>query len=282
MPSYLRSLLIFGLGVGMSMGLIQRASKNRLLCATITMRKDKDRASSFDRMKLELDLAAMTGKKWNNVVPKNIRQYRYMKDLQSLENNICVGVGSPGTGKTLFACNVGAEMLDRKIIDRIIVTRPLVTVCNENIGFLPGTLNKKMDPWMLPIMDIFEDYYSKKEVARMVHAGIIDVVPLGFMRGRTFKRAWIIADELQNATKDQVMMLMTRIGDDSKMVITGDLSQSDLGPQNGLADLLSRIAHHEKVIAEKISVVQFLKEDVERSAIVKLVLDLYQPNSSSD
>ena len=272
--SFFRMAMLFGFGSQLFVSGVSRQSNTYIRCSYMTMRVGKGK---MEQMKSGFGAPQFRTSK---VVPKNLHQSEYVENLRNTDMGICVGAGSPGTGKTLFACNVGAEMLDRKMIDRIIITRPLVTVCNEEIGFLPGTLNKKMDPWMLPIMDIFEEYYSKKEVARMVQSGILEVVPLGFMRWRTFKRSWIIADELQNATKEQVMMLLTRIGDESKMIITGDLSQSDLGLDNGLADLLYRLTSRHEMVKDKISVVQFTKEDVERSPIVKLVLDLYLPYTS--
>lgn len=212
-------------------------------------------------------------------IPIGKQQEKYVKYLHEPEIKIVLGVGSAGTGKSLFACDTAIKMLyegDHKI-EKIILTRPMVTVQNENMGFLPGDLNAKMNPWLLPIYDIFLEYFTQKEIDKKIADGVIEICPLGFMRGRTFKNSFIIADEIQNATPDQVLMLATRIGSDTKMVITGDLNQSDLSIENGLQDLIRRIKNNkDESSLDLIRLVEFDCKDVRRSEIVKNILHIYE------
>jgi phosphate starvation-inducible PhoH-like protein len=153
--------------------------------------------------------------------------------LNNKKNDLIVAVGPAGSGKTMFACLKAMESLRKNDVNKIILTRPVVPV-EEDIGFLPGNIVKKMDPWTRPIFDLFLEYYSQNEITQMINNGIIEISPLAYMRGRTFKNAFIIADEMQNSSPNQMMMLTTRIGTNSRMVITGDLDQSDKFENNGL------------------------------------------------
>jgi phosphate starvation-inducible PhoH-like protein len=143
----------------------------------------------------------------------------------------------------------------------------------EDIGYLPGTLEEKMDPWTRPIMDIFGEFYNQTQIASMIKEKVIEICPLAYMRGRTFKNSFIIADEMQNSTPNQMKMLLTRIGDDSKMVITGDLRQHDRKyDENGLKDIYERIKDRTH---KRIECITFEHTDIERSPIVKDILDIY-------
>ena len=144
---------------------------------------------------------------------------------------IVLGMGPAGTGKTFIACHTAVEQLKSTKIEKIIITRPIVSV-EENMGFLPGSINEKMDPFTRPIFDVLSSSYDKKEIQLLIKKNIIEISPLGFMRGRTFDNAFIIADEMQNSSPNQMKMLLTRIGENSKLVITGDLEQSDYGHNN--------------------------------------------------
>lgn len=206
-------------------------------------------------------------------VPRTPNQQLYVNYLQDSSVSIVVGVGAAGTGKTLFACNSAIESLRKKEISKIIFTRPLVTVDDENIGFLPGTLETKMNPWLLPLFDIFLRYYNQREIDKMLYDKVIEICPLGFMRGRTFTDTYIIADELQNCSPNQMLMLTTRLGKNSKLVMTGDLDQCDLITQNGLDDFLTRLRQNPD--CTNIQLVEFQSSDVQRSEIVKTVLHLY-------
>ena len=213
--------------------------------------------------------------------PRTSNQKTYVNYLRDPTNKIVLGVGPAGSGKTLFACNVAVEELRKGAIQKIILTRPAVTV-EEELGFLPGTLIKKMDPWTRPLFDILLEFYSQKDIDTMLHGGTIEISPLAYMRGRTFKRAFIIADEMQNSSPNQMIMLTTRIGDHSKMVITGDLFQGDRGKNNGLADLLNKIKKYDPVNAEKepgIRFVEMKNGDIQRSPIVSKIVDIYNPES---
>ena len=205
--------------------------------------------------------------------PKSDNQKAYVNALNKKEDCITIVTGPAGTGKTLMACNSAIQYLKETKIDKIIITRPVVSV-EEDIGFLPGTIAKKMDPWTRPIFDIFEEYYSRTQVTNMVLNGQIEISPLGFMRGRTFKNAFIIADEMQNSSPNQMYMLLTRIGTNSRMVITGDLEQSDKFENNGLKDLLIKYKNSEKL--KNILLVELDKTDVQRSELVKDVMKIYE------
>jgi phosphate starvation-inducible PhoH-like protein len=211
--------------------------------------------------------------------PKTVNQKTYWKHLNDPNISIVLGIGPAGTGKTLFACNTAIQLLKRGDIQKIVLTRPVVAV-EEELGFLPGNLVMKMDPWTRPIFDILLEYYSQKDVDAMVQSGVIEISPLAYMRGRTFKRAFIIADEMQNSSPNQMMMLTTRIGEGSKMVITGDLKQSDRAVENGLLDitrkLSSYLSYNPTDDALRIRSVEMSMQDVERSAVVKQVLALYE------
>lgn len=210
--------------------------------------------------------------------PKTQNQIDYTKYLNDPTVKIILGVGPAGSGKTLFACITAINELRKGNIQKIILTRPVVTV-EEDIGFLPGSLIHKMDPWTRPIFDIFLEYYSQKDIDLMVNSGTIEISPLAFMRGRTFKKSFIIADEMQNSSPNQMMMLTTRIGTDTKMVITGDLAQSDRGTNNGLYDLLHKLKKYSKDASE-IKLVELDLMDIERSKIVATMIDIYEDKGS--
>jgi len=166
--------------------------------------------------------------------PKTAGQCRYMLALRG-PKPIVIATGPAGTGKTMLACHVAMDHLFDANRTRIILTRPIVPT-DEDIGYLPGTMDKKMEPWTRPMYDIFEQYLSRMQIERN-----ITIEPLGYMRGRTFTNAFIIADEMQNATPNQMQMLLTRLGPNTKLIITGDLDQSDLGQANGLEEIVYKM-----------------------------------------
>lgn len=201
-------------------------------------------------------------------------QKLYVNALKNNDFPIVFGTGPAGSGKTLFACLAAMQKLKQGNINKIIITRPVVPVEEEELGFLPGNLIRKMDPWTRPIFDIFLEFYQQREFEAMLHSGTIEVSPLAYMRGRTFKRAWIIADEMQNSTPNQMLMLTTRIGDHSKMVITGDLKQSDKLDNNGLADFTNKFKSYPSQI-NGIQMVKLDESDIQRSPIVHQILHIY-------
>jgi phosphate starvation-inducible PhoH-like protein len=165
------------------------------------------------------------------------------------------------------------KALQEGTTERIVMTRPAVGVEDERHGFLPGNLVAKMEPWTRPLLDVLRESYRPQDISAMIEDQVIEIAPLAFMRGRTFKRSWIIADEMQNATPAQCKMLMTRIGVDSKIIITGDVEQADRSHgDNGLMDLSQRLG---KGGVEGIAVCELQARDVQRHAIIGSVLKLY-------
>ena len=206
-----------------------------------------------------------------NILPKNLAQEDYIAIIDDLSVDIIFATGPAGTGKTMIAVLAAIRALKEGVCEKIVVTRPAVSV-DEQHGFLPGTLVEKMAPWTRPIFDVFEEYYSPSEIEHMISENIIEIAPLAYMRGRTFKNAWILADEMQNATPNQMKMLLTRIGDDSRIIVTGDVTQHDRGFEaNGLRDFIARIPDH----ISRIDAVEFEHSDVERHPAVKEVLAIY-------
>ena len=203
--------------------------------------------------------------------PRTLTQRAYVMSLDSSKVPVVVGVGPAGTGKTLFACHVGAQRLREGDVRRIVMTRPAVSV-DEQHGFLPGKLENKMDPWVRPMVDILSNYYSRKQIDELMYERIIEICPLAYMRGRTFDGAWVLADEMQNSTPNQMRMVLTRIGQGSKMVVTGDTDQHDRGfEENGLADLLGRVDPDDELI----HVVRFGNADIQRNKVIRKILSLY-------
>lgn len=209
-----------------------------------------------------------------NLIPRTRNQERLVLALQDAEQHIVVATGPAGTGKTYLAMQAAVKALREGVIDRIVMTRPAVGVEGEQHGFLPGNLVAKMEPWTRPLLDVMREYYRPQEIAAMIDDQVVEIAPLAFMRGRTFKNAWIIADEMQNATPAQCKMLMTRIGSHSKIVITGDVEQADRQHgDNGLMDLCERL---QKGGVNGIAVCELDNRDVQRHKIIGSVLKLYQ------
>ena len=206
------------------------------------------------------------------LLPKSRNQENLILSLLDPQTNITVATGPAGTGKTYLAMLAAIKAFRDGACERIVLTRPAVGVDDEKHGFLPGDLNSKMEPWTRPLFDVLREFYTKKEVARMLDEQTIEISPLAFMRGRTFKDAWIIADEMQNATPSQMKMLMTRIGENSKIVITGDVEQTDRTVHNnGLIDLCKRL----ETARDGLSVCYMNNRDIQRHPIIDTVLEIY-------
>jgi len=206
-----------------------------------------------------------------NILPRNRNQETYVFKLLDESKNIVFGIGPAGTGKTLLAVQVAVKLFKEGAVDKIIVTRPAVSV-DEDLGFLPGTLEEKMAPWTRPIFDVLKEYFNAAEITGMIAEGIIEISPLAYMRGRTFKRSFILADEMQNATQSQMKMLLTRLGEESMMAVTGDLNQADRLKDNGLVDFTRLLENNSQ---ECLDIVQFETGDIERHAAVRAVLQVY-------
>jgi phosphate starvation-inducible PhoH-like protein len=210
-------------------------------------------------------------KKEVKIIPRGVNQENYVLQLLDPQTNITFGIGPAGTGKTMLAVLVAIKKFKDGEVDKIIVTRPACSV-DEDLGFLPGTLEEKMAPWTRPIFDVLREYFTARELEGMLAEGVLEIAPLAYMRGRTFKDSYIIADEMQNATPSQMKMLLTRIGQGSEMAVTGDLAQADRQSDNGLLDFIKKINNKP---SNRITVVQFQGCDIERHEAVKEVLELY-------
>ena len=220
-----------------------------------------DEHQHFQRRKVEL-------------MPKSLNQETYIDLLTDSQKLIVFATGPAGTGKTMLAVMAAIRAYQEGVIKKIVITRPAVGVDDEEHGFLPGDLNAKMAPWTRPIMDVFADYYRQTEITRMLDESIIEVSPLAYMRGRTFKNSWIIADEMQNATPNQMKMLLTRLGDNSKMVVTGDIQQADRKENNnGLLDFKRLVAQYEN--CKFVAGIEFAGRDIHRHAAVVEILKIY-------
>ena len=209
------------------------------------------------------------------VEPRTEAQKEYVRSL--FANELAFGIGPAGTGKTYLAVAVGVSMFIGGHVDRIILSRPAVEA-GERLGFLPGDMKDKIDPYMQPLYDALNDFLPGKQVAKLIEDKRIEIAPLAFMRGRTLSNAFVVLDEAQNATTMQMKMFLTRLGEGSRMVITGDRSQVDLprGVASGLADaerLLKDI--------DKISFNYFTSKDVVRHPLVARIIEAYEADSEA-
>ena len=209
-----------------------------------------------------------------NLTPKTRAQEDYIDDLQNPDKHVVFATGPAGTGKTMIAVLAALQAFRDGTCKKIIITRPAVGVDDEKHGFLPGDLNAKMEPWTKPIMDYILEYYRPVEVAKMLDEQQVELAPLAFMRGRTFRNAWIIFDEAQNCSINQMKMILTRLGENSKMVVTGDLEQTDrqFAKDNGLIDFVDKITSDGSDI---FGYTKFAIKDAQRSIAMKEVLRLY-------
>jgi phosphate starvation-inducible PhoH-like protein len=207
------------------------------------------------------------------LVPKTRNQETLIVNLLDPGQHIVVAVGPAGTGKTYLAMQAAIKALKQGQCERIVLTRPAVGVEDERHGFLPGDLISKMEPWTRPLLDVLREYYSPRDIAKMIEDQIIEISPLAYMRGRTFKSSWIIGDEMQNATPGQMKMLLSRIGRGSKIVVTGDVEQTDRTKKdNGLLDLIERLKAQD---ANGLCVCELGKRDIQRHPIIDTVLEIY-------
>ncbi len=202
------------------------------------------------------------------VEPKNFAQGMYLESIRA--NQITFGTGSAGTGKTFIAASYAAEQLYNKNINKIILTRPAVTA-EEELGFLPGDLSEKYEPYLLPFKEIFEKTLGKSFYECCLKDGVIEPAPIGYLRGRTFDNAIILIDEAQNVTCGQMKLILSRVGENCKIIISGDTGQKDIQGESGLSDAIKRLAR-----VPGVDVVNFLPQDIVRSKLCKQIIMAYE------
>ncbi len=205
-----------------------------------------------------------------SVTPKSLNQQAYMQAIK--DHDLVFGIGPAGTGKTYLAMAMALSFLQNKAVNRIILTRPAVEA-GEKLGFLPGDLTQKINPYLRPLYDALFDLSQYDQATRLIERGIIEIAPLAFMRGRTLNSAFIILDEAQNTTREQMKMILTRAGFDSKLVITADITQIDLPnpKKSGVLQALKILAH-----LEEVSFIRFNDRDVVRHPLVQKIIKAYQ------
>ena len=208
-----------------------------------------------------------------SIIPRSEKQKRYVRALR--ESEIVISVGPAGTGKTFLAVAVGLTMLLEKKIERIILSRPAVEA-GERLGFLPGDMKEKVDPYLRPLYDSLYDLFHFEKIQRMIEIGDIEIAPLAFMRGRTLKNSFAILDEAQNATDTQIKMFLTRIGENSKIVVNGDPSQIDLPNKH-----MSGLDRAKKLLShlDEIKVIDFDHSDVVRHPLVSKIVKAYSSDN---
>ncbi len=236
---------------------------------TETGARDGDQMEMFQRGPVEIK----TRKKL--VEPRTEAQKAYVRSL--FTNELAFGIGPAGTGKTYLAVAVGVSMFIGGHVDRIILSRPAVEA-GEKLGYLPGDMKDKVDPYMQPLYDALNDFLPGKQVAKLIEEKRIEIAPLAFMRGRTLSNAFVVLDEAQNATTMQMKMFLTRLGEGSRMVITGDRSQVDLprGVTSGLRDAERLLKH-----IPKISFNYFTAKDVVRHPLVAAIIEAYDADDAA-
>jgi phosphate starvation-inducible PhoH-like protein len=211
--------------------------------------------------------------KFSPMLPMLTRmQQSYVNVLNNPAHSLVICTGPAGTGKTLFACRSALEQLKERKVGQIIITKPLVSVEGEDLGFLPGNMRSKMSPWIESYLDIFKDYYPMHQIEDMIKKETIKLAPLAYCRGNTYTNSFVICDESQNTTPRQMKMLLTRLGERSKMVIVGDVEQQDNHGLSGLSDFLNRYELKQGITNEEIACIKLGEDDVCRSSLVKYLL----------
>lgn len=214
----------------------------------------------------------MNKRRIKSVEPKNKKQKEFINAVTELP--VVFAVGSAGSGKTFLAASQAYHYLSFAFVDRIIIVRP--AVATEDLGYLPGDMKEKLDPYLLPLLDAFSDLSNPKTVQDLLHNGAIEVAALAFMRGRTFNNAFIILDEAQNTTVDQMKMFLTRFGENVKVVVTGDPTQSDIHGENGLQWATKKLSQ-----CKSVAVIRYENKDVVRSALVRDILHHLEKNEKN-
>jgi phosphate starvation-inducible PhoH-like protein len=227
-----------------------------------------------DNLNDVVDVKVVTSSRKSPIVARTLGQRNYVEAIQ--KNDIVFGIGPAGTGKTYLAVAMAVAALKKEQVSRIILTRPAVEA-GEALGFLPGDLQEKITPYLRPLYDSLRDMLDAEEIERSVARQTIEVAPLAYMRGRTLGNSFIILDEAQNTTTEQMFMLLTRMGPNSKCVVTGDVTQIDLpsNKRSGLVEALQALK-----VVPGISFVYFTERDVVRHELVRAVISAYQQHRS--
>jgi len=228
----------------------------------VTQQPDVDLQSVYE------DVLSDVGSR-QRITAKNLRQRRYIDLIRT--QDIVFSIGPAGTGKTYLAMALAIAALNRHEVSRVVLTRPAVEA-GEKLGFLPGTMAEKVNPYLRPLYDALNDMMPMDKTARLIERGVIEVAPLGFMRGRTLNDSFVILDEAQNTTSEQMKMFLTRLGFDSKAVITGDMTQIDL-PKEKRSGLVEAVGILEGV--DGIGFMRFTEEDVVRHPLVQSIIRAY-------
>lgn len=218
------------------------------------------------------DIRKLAKAKRVEMIPRNTAQESYIEHLYDDSKRVVFAIGPAGTGKSYLGVLRAIKALREGEVEKIIIVRPAVGAEGENHGFLPGDLNQKLSPWLQPLIDIFEEYYSKESFQSMVNDGTVEFATLMYMRGRTFKNCIVIFDESQNSLPSQMKILLTRLGENCRAFITGDLGQTDHKKDNGLMDFVNRL-HNAN--SDMISLTQFEHKHIERDPVVAEVLRIY-------
>jgi phosphate starvation-inducible PhoH-like protein len=221
------------------------------------------------------DVAALTGDdvvirtERRRVSPRSPTQAAYLRAMR--RHDLVFGIGPAGTGKTYLAVATGVALLRQRVVDRLILSRPAVEA-GERLGFLPGDMKDKVDPYLRPLYDALQDMLPDGKLGAKLESGQIEIAPLAFMRGRTLANAFVILDEGQNTTPAQMKMFLTRLGENSRMVVTGDPSQHDLPPgtRSGLVDAVRRLDQ-----TSEVAVIRFSEQDIVRHPLVEVILRAY-------
>lgn len=254
------------------------AKKQGLRIASSDFKRMLERAhtNGLDAIRQLFDNPLVIELKRKSIVPKNLSQKKYLQNIA--EHEITFGIGPAGTGKTYLAVASAIKKLQNKEVERIILTRPAVEA-GEALGFLPGDLQEKLLPYLRPLYDAMADMLGLEESARLMEKGVIEIAPLAYMRGRTLSNAFVILDEAQNTTNQQMMMFLTRLGENSRMVVTGDITQIDLPnrAKSGLKGAIEVLAN-----IEGIKIFSFDANDVVRHPLVTKIVNAYAKHQTEN
>lgn len=244
----------------------------------LSVSKSKKKNSLYNPPTPNVNNQIYVPKKEINLIPKNISQKNLLGLLNDNNKNIVCAVGPAGTGKTYLSVLWALSKFEEGEFKKIVISRPNIAVDDNDIGFLPGTMFEKMAPWILPILDIFKEHYTLQYIEQLIKKELIEIVPISHIRGRTFKNSVILIDEAQGTTINSMLSILTRIGENSKMIITGDTKQTDRINSNGLQDLMNKLEAVDNPRKSLIGLIKFKTIDVERHNAVQEVLKLYEQN----